>query len=392
MSQQQESTSVFQIHQLGNKLVIQKEDHNESPIVAPLLAKFEHASCSPLLLYPEMIPEAIRIISPEETHVVDDLIPMILQSSVEQLQITQHNSKSYYWAKSLSVTSKGVVALTKDVQVSWPTKAAEINDNRSFGGSIIKVLKHRPDWIHNNSPKLDKYGLFIDIKVKGIVLKLRYIPPGSVFMGSPEDEIGRKDNELQHLVLLKEGFWLGETTITQELWQAVMNDNPSYFKDADSLPVTNVSWNSCQQFLHLLNENSNDTMFSLPSEAQWEYACRAGTQTPFSFGEFVTNEKANFYVGKGKHSNNILSVKTFEPNPWGLYQMHGNVWEWCIDTHREYESETMVDPIGSFSSSHRVFRGGSWYKSEYFCRSASRSRLGRGLDNRTVGLRLILNV
>jgi formylglycine-generating enzyme required for sulfatase activity len=392
LSQQHGDISTFQLHQLGNKLEVQKEDHKESFITAPFLLAMEHSTCSPLLLYPEMSPEAIRIIPPDETHVIADLTPMILQSSVEQLKITPHNSKTYYWAKSLSVTSTGVVAATDDIKVYWSTAQSKNNEHY---GVIVDTLDRAPKFLQEYQPQLDNYGLFINLKVKSITFKLRYIPPGSFIMGSPQDEVGRNNDENPHIVTLTEGLWLSELTVTQEQWQAVMGSNPSVSRgitDSELLPVTNVSWNDCMDFFQKLNDSLSDITLTFPTEAQWEYACRAGTMTSFSFGETLTPELANFYSKKINSERTILPVKTFIPNPWGLYQMHGNVREWCADTYRIYTSQAITDPIGEDNIPHRAVRGGSWYKSDDFCRSASRSRLGRGLANKTIGFRVAINV
>jgi len=152
-----------------------------------------------------------------------------------------------------------------------------------------------------------------------------WIEPGTFMMGSPEDEPYRFSDETQHEVTIKEGFFMADTTCTQALWQAVMGDNPSYWK-GDNLPVHFVSWNDAKKFIAKLNEMFPDWEFNLPTEEEWEYACRAGTTTAYSFGDTVTKEQVNFYeTGK---ENKLMPVKSYPPNPWGLYDMHGNVWEW----------------------------------------------------------------
>ena len=162
-------------------------------------------------------------------------------------------------------------------------------------------------------------------------------------MGSPESEPERYDYEgPQHQVTLSQGFWMFDTAVTQALWQAVMDNNPSKFKDPDK-PVENVSWDDCQRFLVKLNVRVPGLELTLPTEAQWEYACRAGTQTPFYFGDNITPEQVNYngnypYVGAetGLYRRETVTVKELPCNDWGLYQMHGNVREWCLDGMRNY--------------------------------------------------------
>ncbi len=172
-----------------------------------------------------------------------------------------------------------------------------------------------------------------------ITQRMRWIEPGTFLMGSPENEPGRYDDEgPQHRVTIRQSFWLFDTACTQALWEAVMDENPSQFKGADR-PVETVSWHGCQTFLKRLNERRPGLDLALPSEAQWEYACRAGATTPFSFGTNITPEQVNYdgnypYANgkKGLSRQRTVPVASLPPNPWGLYEMHGNVWEWCRTT------------------------------------------------------------
>ncbi len=241
----------------------------------------------------------------------------------------------------------------------------------------------------------DEYGLWQSFVVKGIYYKMRYIPPGTFLMGSPENEPERGDNEIQHQVTLTDGFWLAETTVTQQLWQAVMKENPSYFKESELLPVEQVSWDDCQKFCQQLNQCVPGLSVELPTEAQWEYACRAGTQTPFSTGEQLTSEQANYRGShpyndgaKGEYRGKTVTVNAFTPNPWGLMQMHGNVWEWCEDVWGDYEPQAQTNPLAQFESERRVVRGGSWIDVGRRCRSACRDASRRGIADYLVGLRV----
>ena len=201
-----------------------------------------------------------------------------------------------------------------------------------------------PDWAGEWGQ--DQYGLWAALVYRGIVQVFRWIRPGQFIMGSPDDEPGRGVDETCHGVTLTRGFWLADTACTQALWQAVMKDNPSKFK-GEELPVNSVSWGDCQTFLEQINNLLPGLNLGLPTEAQWEYACRAGPRTPFSFGQTISTDQANFngnypYVGaeKGEYRKTTVPVKVLPCNDWGLYQMHGNVWEWCQDRYGDYELKT----------------------------------------------------
>ena len=229
----------------------------------------------------------------------------------------------------------------------------------------------------------DRCGLWQAFEVAGVRQVLRWIPPGRFLMGSPESEEGRFDDEQQHAVALMRGFWLGETTCTQALWHAVMGDNPSEFKGDEEVPVERVSWDDVmERFLPALNGKVRGLEVALPSEAQWEYACRAGTETPFWFGSQIDSEQVNFYGNhpmpsgrKSAYRERTIGVKALSANGWGLYQMHGNVWEWCADEAGTYCEGEAINPIGEAALSgpaSRVLRGGGWISAARRCRSASR--------------------
>jgi formylglycine-generating enzyme required for sulfatase activity len=242
----------------------------------------------------------------------------------------------------------------------------------------------------------DGYGLWQAFTLNGVRQVMRWIPPGSFLMGSPQDEPERHDEEIQHRVSLTQGYWLAESACTQELWQAVMGDNPSDFKDNPQNPVESISWNDCVRFFARANELLQGRLrLRFPNEAAWEYACRAGTDSPFWWGKDLTTDQANYdgnypYAGgvKGESRGRTVEVLAFDPNPWGLYQMHGNVWEWCADWDGPYPAEAITDPCGPAEGQRRVLRGGSWFNDGRFLRSAF--RLARRPDSRAhdCGLRL----
>lgn len=214
-----------------------------------------------------------------------------------------------------------------------------------------------------------------------------YIKPGTFMMGSPSHEKGRYNNEKQHQVTLTRGFYMQTTEVTQGQWKAVMGSNPSRFK-GDDLPVEQISWNDVQEFIRRLNQREGGDKYRLPTEAEWEYACRAGRTTRFSFGddESRLGEYAWYDGNSGSRTHPVAQKK---PNAWGLYDMHGNVWEWCQDRYGDYPSGSVTDPEGPSSGSYRVIRGGSWVNEPRFVRSANRGRSYPDYRNYNLGFRLL---
>ncbi len=232
-----------------------------------------------------------------------------------------------------------------------------------------------------------------------IGMEFVYIPPGEFMMGSPTDEPKRNDDEKQHKVILTQGYYLQTTEVTQRQWRAVMDSDPPElrFKNCgDDCPVENVSWNNVQEFIQKLNQKERTNQYRLPTEAQWEYACRAGTTAPFAFGDCLSTDQANYdgnypmpNCSKGKYRKKTIPVASFKPNRWGLYDMHGNVWEWCQDWHGDYPSEAVTDPQGAESGSARVVRGGGWGGFAGGCRSAGRNGYDPGGRALILGFRLL---
>lgn len=241
----------------------------------------------------------------------------------------------------------------------------------------------------------DEFGLWMAFTYKGVRQAFRWCEPGTFLMGSPLNEPQRSEDELQHEVTLTKGFWIADTTVTQALWQVVMGDNPSQFK-GDELPVELVSWDDTQAFINKMNGLKAELKLCLPTEAQWEYACRAGTTTPFFWGDQIDSALVNF-DGTEPHNNGhrseyreqTVAVKALPCNDWGVYQMHGNVWEFCQDWYSEYPSEFTADPLGPISGFARVIRGGSWIiSSAKDCRSADRGFVSPSARNDCTGFRL----
>jgi formylglycine-generating enzyme required for sulfatase activity len=231
------------------------------------------------------------------------------------------------------------------------------------------------------------------------------IPPGSFMMGSTNGE----SEKPVHQVTISNAFYMGKYEVTQAQWQAVMGNNPSYFKDCNQCPVEQVSWNDAQEFIRELNAREDGFTYRLPSEAEWEYACRAGTTTAFAFGDSLSSEQANFdgnqpYGGapKGVYREKTVPVGTFQPNGWGLFDMHGNVQEWCEDWfHDNYNgapTDGSVWKSKSYAPYRRVLRGGGWYYGypTSLLRSASRFPLepdygspSSGSPSSYIGFRLV---
>ncbi len=282
----------------------------------------------------------------------------------------------------------------------------------------------------------------------GVEVELAWIPPGVFEMGSPGDEAGREDDEgPRHAVRISRGFWMMTTEVRQDQWIALMKSNPSRFKDDARQPVQTVGWFEAVEFANRLTEavaqrhpdlglrpryliedaeRFNDGHvrsasvrrvaehrgFRLPTEAEWEYACRAGTSGPFHTGETILSDEANFKASLGYRDSEggvfrerTEPVARFAPNAWGLHDMHGNVWEWCWDWYDPHwyeptngptngptnERGERVDPQGPGDGNERVLRGGSWYDGPWYVRSAHRYRLGPVFQYYNNGFRLVLD-
>ena len=234
--------------------------------------------------------------------------------------------------------------------------------------------------------------------INDVALEMVYIPSGEFMMGSPESEKGGyKDERPQHKVTIKQAFYMGKYPITQAQWQAVMGNNPSHFK-GEKRPVEEVSWNEAVEFCRRLSEKSGKE-YRLPSEAEWEYACRAGTTTPFYFGEMITTDLANYngnypYASgpKGVYRKKTTEVGSFPPNAFGLYDMHGNVWEWCADAwHDNYEGAPSDGSIWrkDENADRLSLRGGSWSGVAVNVRSANRDRWRPAYRFNDLGFRVV---
>jgi formylglycine-generating enzyme required for sulfatase activity len=230
-----------------------------------------------------------------------------------------------------------------------------------------------------------------------------YIPAGTFAMGSPPGESGRDPDEARHQVTLSRGFYMQTTEVTQEQWNAVMGANPSHFAACGkTCPVEMVSWNDCREFIQALNQKEGTNLYRLPTEAEWEYACRAGTDQAFSFGACLSSNKANYNgslplagCSQGPDRKAPVPVASFPPNAWGLYDLHGNVREWCADSCdfnggivTDTYRDGIRDPL-STSGSFRIKRGGDWYYGADRCRAANRDRGAPHMKSANSGFRLV---
>jgi formylglycine-generating enzyme required for sulfatase activity/serine/threonine protein kinase len=269
--------------------------------------------------------------------------------------------------------------------------------------AIMTVLRLRP-----NDPEalslLDYVGLRKQLTLDlphGATLDLVLIKPGTFEMGSPENEFGHQSDETPHAVTLGRQYYLSVTEVTQQQYEAVMGANPSQFK-APKNPVESVAWDDAIAFCDKLNalvktHLPTDMRVQLPTEAQWERACRAGSTTPFHTGATIDSAAANFNgreaYGSGKKGldrRQTTPTGSFEPNAFGLYDMHGNVWEWCADWYGAYVPAPAVDPTGPPAGTERVLRGGAWTNIAENCRSACRNHATPGTRLPYIGFRIAI--
>jgi len=243
------------------------------------------------------------------------------------------------------------------------------------------VSEPPPAWSADHGK--DGHGRWADLVVNGVKQRLRWCPAGTFWMGSQPGELGRGEDETRVLVTLTRPFWLADTEVTQELWRQVTGANPSRFR-ANVLPVETVDWHAASDFCSTLAERTHAAV-RLPSEAEWEHACRAGATTPFS----SDGPSAAFAWLRTNAAEATHPVASLAPNAWGLYDMHGNVLEWCADSYGPYPSEAATDPH-LVNGIHRVARGGAWTMEAEDSRSAARRKMLPVTKFFFVGLRILI--
>ena len=246
----------------------------------------------------------------------------------------------------------------------------------------------------------------------GTAPSLASLTPGTFEMGSPNDELGRFTWEgPQTTVTLTRGFLMGRFEVTQQEYKALFTNNPSYFSGVSNRPVEQVSWEDAMEYCRRLTTVQRNAgclppgwAYRLPTVAEWEYACRAGTETPFHYGTALHSGMANFdgkyewdaALGEIYNTNGVTywrttSVGGYAPNAWGLYDMHGNVWEWCLDWWSDaLPGGNVTDPRGPQTGTQRTYRGGCWYNDGRFCRAAYRLRGTPTLRGNDIGFRVVL--
>jgi eukaryotic-like serine/threonine-protein kinase len=310
------------------------------------------------------------------------------------------------WSRRKVLQTLGLVGtgvgLAAIGQYLWPKDAAQkpsASKPSDFPLETFQFEVVTVDAKGNITQRLDYQAhYFTENLGNGIALEMVRIPGGSLTMGSPNTELQRDNDEApQHRVVIPE-FFIGTYEVTQAQYEVIMGKNPSHFKGAN-LPVENVSWNDAVEFCQRLSDRMGRT-YRLPSEAEWEYACRGGTTTPFSFGETMTADLANFkgestYAAapKGLFRQKTTPVGSFPANALGLYDLHGNVYEWCQDYwHDSYEGAPTDGSawLTGGDLNARVVRGGSWRIDSWGCRSASRIGFGERLHNDNVGFRVVV--
>jgi hypothetical protein len=277
------------------------------------------------------------------------------------------------WLSNAARASKAVLSSNQPKTTALPAKAAVVKSSGPKWRTAVMVDCGE-----------DSFGRWAAVMISGVEAKFRYCVPGRFLMGSPKSEIDRFDDEgPAYEVELTQGFWMAEVPVTQRLWKAVAGSNPSEFKGVDR-PVEQVSWFDCDGWIRKANSKTDGLNLRLPTEAEWEYAARAGTTGP-RYGELDVIAWHRRNSGDKTHE-----VKGKKANEWGLYDMMGNVWEWCSDWYGEYSTGRATDPIGP--RSHRVLRGGSWSDVAGFARSACRSRVDPGIRLNDLGFRPVLSL
>jgi formylglycine-generating enzyme required for sulfatase activity len=298
-----------------------------------------------------------------------------------------------------SVTARGVCWSTSANPTTSNSKTTNGSGTGSFTSSISGLSPATTYHVRAYATNSAGTGYGADVAfTTDLGMTFVLIPAGTFTMGSPTDEPGRWSDETQHTVTLTQSFYMQTTEVTQAQWEAVMGSNPSKFKDCPTCPVEYVSWNDIQTFITEMNKRGEGT-YGLPTEAQWEYAARAGSTTAFYNGGITSYsdmndcnydpnlDKIGWYCYNSSYETHPVAQKT--PNAWGLYDMSGNVWEWCQDWYGGYPSGAVTDPIGPSSGSGRVARGGIWVNSARECRSAYRAAGRPGDRIISIGFRLL---
>ena len=335
-------------------------------------------------------------------------------------QLFDTNRMEWQWQKYVSLSQELTTVLEtmlQDIPVKRYQSATEVlaalanqktiviptSQTQTFQNPLKQIFQfispptNPPKPPANINVNINPQSSFTEDLGNGVKLEMIAIPRGTFLMGSPENEAERQDYESPKHQVTVPSFFMGKYPLTQAQYQAILGSNPSYFK-GNNRPVETVSWDDAVLFCQKLSQRTGKS-YRLPSEAEWEYACRAGTKTPFSFGDNITPDLVNYNgnypyksAPKGKYREQTTDVETFTPNSFGLYDMHGNVWEWCEDDWHENYINAPTDGSAWNSrsgSSTKMPRGGSWGRNARFCRAALRGRSSRDLRSRDFGFRVV---
>jgi len=373
------ASTQYSLSQTGSRLCIMKNgghlldvtefaySPSSGPLVTGLIAENETLTAQVNTETTQLI--SIPLDATHELEVIDNHQRWVLQANARPLwaQRMWRDADGLFGAHESGLVLRLLEASPQRPQAQWQAQELE------------------QTWPWASQAGVDQYGLWAEFAIEKVVQRLRWIVQGTFKMGSPDEgKLDRQTDENQHTVLISHGYWLADTACTQALWQQVMGKNPSQFNDNAQSPVEQVSWDDCQEFIITLNQTLGGHLtLRLPTEAQWEYACRAGTTSPFNTGVNITTAQANYDgnwpdadAPKGEYRQKTVPVDRFVPNSWGLYQMHGNVWEWCNDCYSEYPKGFVTDPDGladeSAEGHSRVLRGGCWINDAPPLRSAFR--------------------
>lgn len=295
------------------------------------------------------------------------------------------------FAASLGLTPAAVIRMVRDIlHLELRTPSALLQKVHIQALEDALSSKQATGSLNSGMAPVRSFDLGSGVKIEFVL-----VPSGSLTMGSPVEEEGHNDDEIEHVVHISKPFYLSRCLVTQHQYKQVTGTNPSYFQ-GDNLPVEMVSWFDAVSFCEALSDRLGKR-FRLPTEAEWEYACRGGTDTAFSVGNAITTEQANFDGKFGVLTDRpavsrwkTTPVDTFAPNAWGLHDMHGNVWEWCSDWYGEYPTTEVTDPLGPKNADIRILRGGSWFHGPADARSAQRDALDPGRRHSIYGFRVVV--
>jgi formylglycine-generating enzyme required for sulfatase activity len=330
----------------------------------------------------------------------DDLFDKANSKKRAVAKWTAWQSKKNIKFEQLKEIENNRLLSSEDTLIAWKRFLKDISEQNPFSNEddhMRAYAKQKITYWENHEN--ETMGTFTNRLGMTFVL----IKAGRFMMGSPSNESGRESDEKQHEVILTKVFYMQTTEVTQRQWKAVMGSNPSYFKACgENCPVEQVSWEDSQEFIKKINQ-MGDGYYRLPTEAEWEYAARAGSTTSYYYGNKARCERMNFENDPGSSEtkcvdyiksrqlpvDSTVPVKSYLSNKFGLYDMHGNVWEWCSDWYGDYPDTSVTDPGGQSEGSNRVRRGGSWYYYAQHCRSAYRNNDSPGYRTSTLGLRLM---